>query len=149
MEKVEILLVEDTTSAQDLFIAALKHENVNAGVKIAFSGEEALNMILNNGRPDADFLTGLKVILMDISLLGVTGFDVIKTIKDNQITRVVPIIALSHWSRPDMITEAYRAGANAYLVKPTNLDEYYKMARLINEFWLQANQTATISKPLA
>jgi CheY-like chemotaxis protein len=141
-----ILLVEDDENDAFFFERAIKKVGLKNPVRNARDGQEAINYLSGAGKfgQRADFpLPGL--ILLDLKLPFVMGLDVLKWIRQNAAFSPIVIILSSSAGETD-IDAAYRLGANAYLVKPSESSKLEDMVRAINDFWLQQNTPPSDSR---
>lgn len=134
-----ILLVEDEPNDVFFFQRAMTKAGIMQPVQVARDGQEAIDYLQGAGKfgDRAEFpFPGL--ILLDLKLPFVMGLDVLKWIR--QQSEWGPIVVILSSSREEVdIAAAYRLGANAYLVKPAEVDQLEEMARTIRDFWLMQN----------
>jgi CheY-like chemotaxis protein len=135
----DILYVEDNPDDADIFARLMSKLDRPITYTILGSGSEAVDYLSNGasrtGRPE-----GLpKLILLDLNLIGMTGFDVVQRIRVMAHTRWLPVVAFSTSDNPGDILEAYEAGVNAYLVKPGNYKITGLMLQRLCQFWLDDN----------
>lgn len=141
-ETVEILLVEDSEDDSAFFVHALKASNPAAQLRIARDGVEALTLLFGAGDPaDAVPIIHPKLIVLDLKLPKVSGVEVLRRLKTNPHTRVIPVVTLSSSREKRDLEECYQLGVNSYLTKPMDFDEFAEVARMIGRYWLQYNQT--------
>ncbi len=131
-QSVDVLCVEDNED----FLRFLTHSFQKLAKPVSFdvkrSGQEALQTLKgDNASPDMP-----RIILLDLNLPGLSGFDVLKEIRANGRWRHIPVIVLTSSSDPRDIELAHRMGANAYLSKPSTLAELRSMLESTCEFWL-------------
>jgi two-component system, chemotaxis family, response regulator Rcp1 len=133
-DAVRILLVEDNPGDVRLTIEALKEGKVNNELILAKDGEEALDCLYQRGkyvdcaRPD--------VILLDLNLPKVDGREVLNIVKADIDLRPIPIIILTTSKSEEDIWKAYNLHANCYITKPIDMDEFLRVIRLTEQFWL-------------
>jgi CheY-like chemotaxis protein len=136
-----ILLVDDDGGDVELILAALEDCHVAEEVVIAGDGVVALDYLY---RRDA-FATRPPghpcVVLLDLKMPRVDGMEVLRQVKMDPLLAAIPIVVLTSSAQPRDIAEAYRLGANAYVVKPVEFDRFVKAINHIAAFWLQLNQT--------
>ncbi len=128
MRRLVVLLVED--SEDDILIVerAFKKLGLGHDLRAVATGEEALAQLeAGTVRPD--------LVLLDINLPGLSGFELLRRLRNNQAVRTVPITVLSASERESDIAEAYEAGANSYLVKPVKFEQFTQLLRQWNEYW--------------
>ena len=141
-DKISILLVEDNAFEAKLAIRAFtKHNLANSLFHVA-DGEEALDFIFTRGkyshRQSEPFP---KVILLDLKLPKVSGLDVVKELKSNEQTKTIPIIILTSSNQDKDIKTAYGLGANSYIVKPVEFDQFSKAVADLGMYWMFLNQS--------
>ncbi len=138
-DNVMILLVEDNAMDVDLTLNALKREAPSLRIHVARDGEEALEFLkhFDNGLPTADDLP--KLILLDLNIPKITGIDVLRTIKENPVTKIIPVVVLSSSKDDEDILKSYALGANSYIQKPIIFDEFRKLVQQLGCYWLEAN----------
>jgi len=115
--EVEILLVEDNPSDVELTLRAFKRHNLNNSIFVARDGAEALEFIFGTDRYAArDITVPLKVILLDLNLPKVNGLEVLKKIKSDERTKIIPVVIITSSSDDNNLKESYELGANSYIV---------------------------------
>jgi len=131
-----ILLIDDSQDDIDLTVRAFKRHAPLTEVLIAPDGASALGWIdrWHAGAPWP------MVILLDIRMPGVGGLPVLQTLKSDRVLRAIPVVILSTSRAARDVEAAYASGANSYLVKPVNYDEFLDLARVIAAYWLNANE---------
>lgn len=140
-DPVEILLVEDNPNDAELTIRALKKQYVANDLYVVEDGQEALDFIFcrgkfrerNPGKP-------LKVIFLDLKLPKISGLEVLKEIKSNPKTKKLPVVIITSSKEDPDIEEAYALGANSYVVKPVDFDDFVKAIQNTGLFWLLVNE---------
>jgi two-component system, response regulator len=143
--EIEILLVEDNPNDAELALRALKKNNLSNNVVRACDGEEALDYIFARKSYKSDNSLNIpKLILLDLKLPKIDGLEVLKVIKADPVTKLIPVVVLtsSHEER-DMV-ESYSLGVNSYIVKPVNFDNFIDSVREIGFYWLLLNQQPDI-----
>ena len=137
---VDILLVEDNPDHAELTIKALNQNNVLNEVYVVNDGQEALDFMYHQGKyaDDKDFpRPGL--ILLDIRLPKVDGIEVLKQLKDDPQFKSIPVIMLTTSDRDEEIAKSYAGGANSYVVKPMDFEEFMKKVRELKLYWTITN----------
>jgi len=139
MKTINILYVEDNPDYIEVFTRALRKMEGKYTLKIVNTGSEAINFV--HGYEDGETLlqSDLKVVLLDLDLPGMNGFDVLQLIRANQRTRYLPIIIFSTSDFADDILKAYDLGANAYVVKPSGYREIFGVVKPMLDFWVNEN----------
>jgi CheY-like chemotaxis protein len=135
-----ILLVEDDPKDIELTIAALSDHTLANEVVVARDGVEALDYLYRRGafasRPDGNPV----VILLDLKLPKLDGFQVLKQLKTDEAMRFIPIVILTSSRESQDLKECYRLGANAYVVKPVHFKEFVEAVKGISVFWALINE---------
>ncbi|MGD9743615.1 MAG: response regulator [Dongiaceae bacterium] len=136
-----ILLVEDNADDQELTLRAFQKNNISNRVVLARDGEEALDYLFGTG-PDGRRKHGLpQVVLLDLKLPKVDGLDVLRQIRAAEDTRLLPVVILTSSKEEQDLLAGYRLGANSYVRKPVNFDEFVEAARQLGLYWLLLNET--------
>jgi len=138
---VEILLVEDNPEDAELAMRALKKNNLANNIVHVSDGEEALDFIFARGAYGGRQIeNGPKVILLDLKLPKVDGLEVLKAVKNDPKTRVIPVVVLTSSKEEKDIVESYRLGVNSYIPKPVNFDKFVEAIKTFGLYWLLLNQ---------
>ena len=136
MNDKQIMLIEDNPDDRDLTIRALKKNNVLNPVTVASNGAEALTMLFGDhgdqGNP--------ALILLDLKLPKVDGLEVLRRIRADPRTRVVPVLVLTSSKEEEDLRTAYDLGANGYVRKPVTFSEFTEAIHTIGLFWLLRNE---------
>lgn len=140
MKPANILLVEDNEGDIFLTTEALEDSNHLSIVNIARNGKEALDYVFRNGK--FNNATTPDLILLDINLPIKNGLEVLKTIKNNDLVKQIPIIMLTTSSSQKDINTCYREHANSYIPKPVDANDLENIINTIGKFWLN-----TVSLP--
>jgi two-component system response regulator len=137
-----ILLVEDNPDDIELTLRALKKNNIANDVVIAHDGEEALDYLAGTGQYTSYDKNNLPiVVLLDLKLPKVDGLEVLRRIRGNTTTRLLPVVILtSSVEECDMVSSC-SLGANSYIRKPVNFDQFIEAVRQLGLYWLVLNQT--------
>jgi CheY-like chemotaxis protein len=145
--EVEILLVEDNPSDAELALRALKKNNMANNVIRVCDGEEALDFIFARGPFKSGKRLNLpKLILLDLKLPKVDGLELLKIIKADPVTKLIPVVVLTSSVEESDMIESYRLGVNSYIVKPVDFDKFIESVRNIGFYWLLLNQQPDIKK---
>ncbi len=139
--EVEILLVEDSPNDAEMAIRALQKNNLANSIFIAKDGEEAINFIFAKGEfSDRVNLSHPKIILLDLKLPKVGGLEVLKAIKSDQKTKIIPVVVLTSSQEESDIIKSYQLGVNSYIVKPVDFDKFVEAVRNLGLYWLLLNK---------
>jgi len=142
---VEILVVEDNQSDAILTMHALEKSKVANRIHIVRDGEEALDFLLCFRKfPHRSIERAPSLVLLDLKLPKVDGFDVLREIKSNPVTRSIPVVVLTTSNEERDLVKSYQLGVNSYIQKPVNFAEFQEVVRQLGMYWLLVN-----SKPPA
>ncbi|MBW4462184.1 MAG: response regulator [Nodosilinea sp. WJT8-NPBG4] len=123
-----ILLVEDNPDDERLTLRALRRSNLTNAILVARNGEEALRQVFGS--------TPLPcLVLLDLKLPKVNGLEVLQQIRASARTRLLPVVILTSSSEDRDIIESYSLGANSYVRKPVNIDEFTEAVRQLGLYW--------------
>jgi CheY-like chemotaxis protein len=146
MNKV-LLLVEDNASDEKLTIRAFKKSNVANEIVVVRDGEEALEYLFGTGRFAGRDVNDLPtVVLLDLKLPRIDGLEVLRRIRADERTKLVPVIILTSSKEDEDRTRGYSLGANAYVRKPVAFSEFTEAIRTLGLFWLVLNQPPPASR---
>ena len=138
---VEILIVEDSPQDLELARRALRKANLTNRIYVARDGAEALEFIFCEGPHAARKISdGPRVILLDLKLPKVDGLEVLKRIKADPRTKIIPVVVLTSSQEQRDVVESYRLGVNSYIVKPVNFERFAEAVRDLGFYWLLLNQ---------
>ncbi len=142
IEKTEILLIEDNPSDAELTIRALKKNNIVNNLMHLKDGEEALDYLFARGKyVNRNMEDKPKVILLDLKMPKVNGLEVLRELKNDARTRMIPVVLLTSSNQNSDIDEGYRLGANSYIVKPVEFENFFNAIRDLGFYWLLLNQS--------
>ena len=138
---IEILLVEDSSADAELTLYALRNNAMVSRIHVARDGEEALNFLYCRG----PFLERAseplpQLILLDLKLPKIDGLSVLRTLKEDPRTRAIPVIVLTSSTEEKDLAKSYQVGANSYIQKPVDFDQFREAMRTIGLYWLLVNQ---------
>ncbi|HVV07388.1 MAG TPA: response regulator [Puia sp.] len=139
--RIDIILVEDNPEDADLTIRSLRKNGIHHSLLHLKDGEEALDFIFCTGahslRVFGDFP---KLILLDLKMPKVDGIEVLRQLKSDHRTKVIPVVLLTSSNQEKDILDSYRLGVNSYLVKPVEFEAFAKAVSDISTYWLHLNQ---------
>lgn len=137
----DFLIVEDNPDDIELTLRALSKANVVMGIEVARDGVEALDFIFCKGaHAERDIRDGPRVILLDIKLPKIDGIEVLKQVKADPRTQMIPVVMLTSSKEQKDIVESYRLGVNSYIVKPVNYEGFANAVQNLGMFWLRVNE---------
>jgi len=144
MTKNTILLVEDNSDDEALTIRALKLNNLKNELVVARDGAEAIEYLFAEGQYAGRDINDLPaLVLLDLQLPKIDGFGVLKRLRANEHTKLLPVVILTSSAEQEDILNGYGLGANSYVRKPVDFDEFIKMVRQLGPYWLITNQRPT------
>jgi len=133
-----ILLVEDNPVSAELALGFLRMEGFTDEVVLARDGVEAIDYLFHTQQSAEEMP---RLVLLDLNLPRLAGFGVLKTIRQEERTKFIPVVMLTASSHPDDVRRAYELGANGYLDKLTNGMRWDEMVRAAARFWARMNLT--------
>ncbi len=140
-DAVDILLVEDNPNDLELALRALKKRHLANKVVVARDGAEALDFIFGTGAyADRDIANQLKVVLLDLKLPKIDGLEVLRRIKSDERTKLIPVVVLTSSQEERDIVESYRLGVNSYMVKPVDFEQFIDCVSELGLYWLVCNK---------
>ncbi len=131
-----ILLVEDNPDDEMLTLRALKKNNIANEVTVAHDGAEAVSLLFPAGGPDGRF----SLVLLDLNLPKVDGLEVLRKIRSDDSTRLIPVVVLTSSREQEDVITSYSNGANAYVRKPVKFAEFVDAVSTLGVFWLILNE---------
>ena len=142
MEEKIILLVEDNPDDVTLTERALKKSHILNKLVVAKDGAEALDYILGTGSySDRDMNSMPEVVLLDLKLPKIDGLEVLKRIRDNEMTRLLPVVILTSSNAEKDRVNGYALGANSYIRKPVDFNQFVYAVQQLGLYWLVLNET--------
>jgi two-component system response regulator len=136
-----ILLVEDNLSDEKLALVAFRRSGFASDIVVVRDGAEALDYLHGTGRfqgRDARVLPSL--VLLDLKLPRIDGLEVLRRIRGDARTRVLPVVVLTASREQQDVEMSYALGANAYVRKPVDFTEFAETAKTLSRFWLELNE---------
>jgi CheY-like chemotaxis protein len=141
INQVEILLIEDNPNDVELTLRALKKHNLTNKVHVVKDGAEALEYIFATGAYASRDINHIpRVILLDLKLPKVDGLEVLRRIKSDERTKVIPVVVLTSSKEERDLVESYKLGANSYIAKPVDFESFVKAVSDLGLYWLLLNQ---------
>jgi DNA-binding response OmpR family regulator len=148
MDSEPILLVEDNPDDEALTLRALKKNNIKNEVIVAHDGAEALDYLFGAGTyAGRDTQVMPQVILLDLKLPKVDGFEVLRRMRADARTKLLPVVILTSSNEEVDRVNGYDLGANSYIRKPVEFNGFIEAVRQLGLYWLILNQTAPIRRP--
>jgi len=138
-----VLLVEDNPDDELLTIRAFQKNNIANEIIVVHDGLEALDFLFcRNNFADRDPKSTPQVILLDIKLPKLNGLEVLKAIRQNDNTALLPVVMLTSSKEERDVIDSYQLGANSYIRKPVDFNQFQECVRELGLYWLVMNQKA-------
>jgi two-component system response regulator len=125
--EAEILLIEDNLSDMELALIAFERRSLQNIVHVVSDGDQPLR-------------NAIKVIFLDLKLPKVDGMEILKEIKSNPLTKMIPVVVLTSSSEEKDIYQSYQLGVNSFITKPIDFDQFILTVGRIGYYWLMINQ---------
>jgi CheY-like chemotaxis protein len=139
--QLEILLVEDNPQDAELTIHALKNRNLANNIIHVIDGQAALDFLFGAGAyAGRDVHKQPKVVMLDLKLPKVDGIEVLQRIRADDRTRLLPVVVLTSSREDRDVIETYRLGANSYIVKPVDFENFSDAVTSLGLYWLLLNE---------
>ena len=136
-----ILLVEDNEDDVDLTLRALKRNNIRNEVVVARDGAEALDYLWGTGNyTGRDTSVMPQVVLLDLKLPKVDGLEVLRRVRSDDRTKLLPVVVLTSSKEQQDLVESYSLGANSYVRKPVDFNQFVDAVRQLGLYWLVLNE---------
>ena len=137
-----ILLIEDNADDEELTIRALRQNHVLNRVIVVRDGVEAVDFLFGkNQYIDRDSHHTPQLILLDLKLPKMNGLEVLKQIRSDEITHLIPVVVMTSSSEEEDIISSYRTGANSYIRKPVEFENFIYAVKQLGLYWLVINQS--------
>ena len=138
--EVDILLVEDNPDDLELTLHALRREHLANNIFTVRDGEEAVEFLFCNGRfAGRSFDHPPRLVLLDLKLPKLTGLEVLKLIKNDPRTKAVPVVVLTASREERDLVASYNLGANSYIQKPVDFDQFREIVKSTGLYWIVIN----------
>jgi len=129
-----VFLAEDNPEDEALTVRCLRQLSPSCRVRVARDGEEALGFLKETATPTPD------LVLLDLKLPKLNGIEVLGLMRGIRTLMGLPVVILSSSDEPSDVTACYEAGANAFVCKPVNFDDYQEAVSVLGRFWLEFNR---------
>jgi two-component system response regulator len=145
-EELDILLVEDNQDDVDLALHALQKGKLANNVYVARDGEEALDFLFCRGTfAGRSFDHPPKLVLLDLKLPKVDGMEVLKQVKSDPRTKTIPVVIMTSSKEERDLVAGYNLGANSYIQKPVDFDQFRDTVKTAGLYWLVINQPVPVN----
>ncbi|MDZ8184057.1 MAG: response regulator [Nostoc sp. ChiSLP02] len=140
-EPIAILLVEDNSADAELTIRALRRSRIANKIQVLEDGAAALDFIFCQGDYAHRTMTNQpKVILLDLKLPKVSGLEVLRQLKSDSRTQIIPVVMLTSSAEERDLIESYQLGVNSYIVKPVDFEQFFQTVQQLGFYWVLFNQ---------
>jgi two-component system, response regulator len=147
MEQTNILLVDDNPDDIDLARRAFQKNNLKYNVIVTRDGAETLDYLYGKGKyKDRDINDKPRLILLDLKMPKVHGFEVLKQVRKDTQTKYIPVIILTSSQDKKDIIKGYELGANSYIVKPIDFIKFSEVVQQILLYWLDLNEQPSMKR---
>jgi len=140
--EVEILYVEDDAADAELTLAAMKRNKMANPVHIARDGVEALDFLFCRGPHAGREFIAPKFVLLDLKLPKIGGLEVLRAIRSDSRTELVPVVVMTSSREQKDIIDSYKMHVNSYIQKPVDFDKFQQIVQQLGFYWLIVNQSA-------
>jgi two-component system response regulator len=137
-----IFLVEDNPDDEALTLRAFRKSHISNDIVVARDGAEALAYLMP-GDGDGDGALPPALILLDLNLPKIGGLEVLRRLRADERTRMIPVVVLTSSKLEEDILDSYRNGANAYVRKPVKFSDFAEAVSAVGAFWLLLNETVS------
>lgn len=136
-----ILLVEDNPDDEELTLLSLRKNNLPHEIVVVRDGVEAIDFLLGNGKyAGRDLSHAPMVVLLDLKLPKLDGLGVLKRLRANERTRMLPVVVLTSSSQDADVLASYSLGANSYVRKPVEFGAFVEAVSSLGMYWMQLNR---------
>jgi two-component system response regulator len=142
MNPKPILLVEDNPDDEELTLLAFRQSHVANEVVVVRDGAEAVDYLLDRYGEVPE----PEIILLDLNLPKISGLEILRRLKSDSRTQMIPVVVLTSSAQDRDLIESYRLGVNSYICKPVEFDRFLEVAKLIGMYWLLINQRSREAK---
>jgi len=144
---VDILLVEDNQDDLALAMHTLRREKLANNIFVVRDGEEALDFMFCRGAyAGRTFDQGPRLVLLDLKLPKVDGIQVLKELKTDPRTQMIPVVMMTSSKEDRDLVESYKSGVNSFIQKPVNFEEFRTLVKTLGLYWLVVNQPPLVSQ---
>jgi two-component system response regulator len=140
-DEVEILYVEDDAADVELTLVALRRNRIANRIHVARDGAEALDFLFcRRAHAERQFLAP-KLVLLDMKLPKVDGLGVLRAIREDERTKMIPVVVLTSSNEQKDVVESYKLHVNSYIQKPVDFDQFQQIVQQLGLYWMVVNQT--------
>jgi two-component system response regulator len=143
-KEIDILLIEDNENDAELAIRALQKNSVARYIIHLYDGEDALDFLFGKGQyAGRNTDNKPRVILLDLKMPKISGLEVLEQLKSDELTKTIPVVMLTSSKEHPDVEKSYSLGANSYIVKPVDFDNFRKVVNDLGIYWLHLSQPAS------
>lgn len=147
MEDKIILLVEDNPDDVELTLRAFKKNHIANKLIVAQNGVEALDYLFGRGMyKDRDIRDLPVLIMLDLNLPKINGLEVLTAIRQNELTRLLPVVVITSSNQNEDLVASYKLGANSYIPKPVDFNEFMEAIKVLGLYWLLWNKPPPLAQ---
>ncbi|HEV2693006.1 MAG TPA: response regulator [Verrucomicrobiae bacterium] len=141
--EVEVLLVEDNARDAEMALRTLRKRNLANSIVHVKDGQEAIDWLFGEGAyANRDCSKPPKVVLLDLKLPKLDGLEVLRAIRGNERTRLIPVVLMTSSGEERDVIESYKLGVNSYVIKPMDFEGFSAAVAELGHYWLLVNQDA-------
>lgn len=145
MQEKLILVVEDNPDHLELTVLTLREHGVTAEIAVARDGAQALDYLFGQGiHADRDTRRQPAFVLLDMKLPRLSGLDVLRSIRSNPMTTLIPVVMLTSSSEQSDMVACYQSGVNGFVRKPVDFGEFTEKLNRLQAYWLGVNESIAI-----
>jgi two-component system response regulator len=142
--EIEILLAEDKISDAEMTIRAIRKNKIGNSIVHVKDGKGVIDFLFGEGEFEGrDISKKPKVILLDLKMPKLNGIEVLKRIRENELTKKIPVVVLTSSKQDPDIEQCYLLGVNSYIVKPVVFEDFLKVVSDLGLYWILHNQVPT------
>jgi two-component system response regulator len=139
MSENYILLVDDNEDDIDLTIRAIRKTSINQHVVVARDGQEALDYLFAEGEYEGEEHELPSVVLLDLNMPRVGGLDVLKRLRSELLTEILPVVVLTTSDEQNDVVRSYKFGANSFIRKPIDTNQFLDAIKELHLYWTERN----------
>lgn len=146
MDYTTILLVEDNPDDEALTLRAFRKNNIKNEIMVVHDGVEALDFLFSTGSYAARDNAKPQLILLDIKLPKVDGLEVLRRLRADERTKLIPVVILTSSKEEQDLVRSYSLGANSYVRKPVDFTQFMDAVRQLGMYWLVLNEPVPVKR---
>ena len=143
---MKILLIDDDKQDIELSLMALSEIDLDTSVRVAYDGLEALESLYKHDQDGKTASSAPQLIILDLKMPKLDGFKILSALKNDNKLKFIPVIVFTSSGEEQDISESYRLGVNAYVIKPIQFEKFFDTVKHIGRFWMMLNVAPAIPK---